>query len=182
MILYLLWLLPLQAEPVAYDLDLAQSRVEFTYQFGEDSVTGQFPDFAVDLLLDFDDVPNSSVTAVLQTGSVKGGFVFATQALRGPQVLDVEQFPDIRFRSEKILVRGTDIIVDGQITVRGIQLPITMTVRLFRATGSLPTERDDLTLVMTGQIDRNDFEASGFPDFVGPILEITITAKINRRS
>jgi polyisoprenoid-binding protein YceI len=73
------------AKPVAYQLNTAKSDVAFMYEFEGSEVKGSFPDFTTLVTLDFDQLNNSSIDVTLKTGTVKGGFVFATQALRGPK-------------------------------------------------------------------------------------------------
>ena len=169
------------AAPRAYDFDYSASRIEFIYDFNGDTVKGRFPEFTGDLVIDFADMRKSKVSVSIETGSARGGFVFATSALRGPKILDAKAFPRITFRSIGAKVVNGIAKVDGEITVRDITRPITLTARFFRLEGHDPADRDELALQITGQFNRHEFGASGYDDMVGETLDIRILAKIKRQ-
>jgi polyisoprenoid-binding protein YceI len=172
---------PSDARPFAYDIDKKNSTVAFTYQFQGDRVTGSFPDFSADLNLDFDNPNGSNISVLLKTKSAKGGFVFATNIMRGPEILDVARFPNIRFTSTKLQANGKKAKISGNITVKGVTRPIILTAQLFRQPGTNEGQHDKLIIKISGQINRTDFGIVGYPSYVGDILEIAVTAEINKR-
>ena len=169
------------AEAIAYDIVRNQSDVGFSYQFGANAVMGTFPKYTADIAIDFDRPNNSHVNVTLNTATAKAGFIFATQALRSKRVLDVQTYPDIEFISKSIRPDGTTVVIDGLVTVRGITKPLTLTAQLLRAPGTLPTERENLRMRISGALNRHDFGASGFPNDVGDILGIIINVQIRRK-
>lgn len=178
----LTWFLPttLHAAPVPYKLDTAQSEVAFSYIFEGAETRGNFPDFSANVALDLMRLENSSIDVTLKTKTAKGGFVFATQALRGAKMLDSQRFPDISFKSKRLTRSGDQAKLIGDITVKGITRPLTLDARLFRTTGSDPDDLDNLIVKLTGEIDRAAFGVDGFKTFVGNILQISITANITK--
>ncbi|GHA54202.1 polyisoprenoid-binding protein [Amylibacter ulvae] len=166
------------AAPISYDIDKDASVVGFTYRFGPEIITGKFNDYDADLRIDFDRVKNSTVNVRLDTTRATAGFPFATQALRSKKILNVDNFPNITFQSTSITGDGNTATINGNVTVRGITKPLTLTAKLFRAVGTTADERDSLTLKITGQIDRTEFGATGYAKEVGDILRIAIDAKI----
>ena len=178
----LISLLPatLLAAPVPYKLDSAKSEVAFSYVFEGSETRGSFPDFDASVALDFQRLENSSIDVTLKTGTAKGGFIFATQALRGPKMLNSPQFPDISFKSKRFTRSGDQAKLVGDITVKGITRPLTLNARLFRTANSNPDDLDNLVVKLTGEIDRTAFGVDGFKTFVGDILKIAITANITK--
>ncbi|MCP5086849.1 MAG: polyisoprenoid-binding protein [Rhodobacteraceae bacterium] len=173
--------LPVSATPQAYDFVYASSKIEFTYDFNGDAVIGGFPKFDGDLVIDFADMRRSSVRVSIDTASSQGGFIFATSALRGPKILNAGKFPKINFRSVGAKVVNGVARITGEITVRDVTRPITLTARFFQLEGQNPESRDELAMQITGKINRHEFGASGYPDMVGNTLNIRIVTKIKRR-
>ena len=169
------------AKPVAYQLNTAKSDVAFIYEFEGSEVKGSFPDFTTLVTLDFDQLNNSSIDVTLKTGTVKGGFAFATQALRGPKMLDTDNFPAIKFKSSRLAQNGDRAQLTGNITVKGITRPITLNARIFRTVGSATDDQDNLIVRLSGQINRNDFGVDGFKSYVGDILKLAITVQIEKQ-
>lgn len=169
------------AVPVAYDFDYDSSEINFTYDFNGDTITGVFPEFTGNLIVDFQNIKNSEVSVSIDATKGRGGFVFATSALRGPKILDVKNFPTINFISTDARLSDGRAAVDGNITVHGVTRPIRLKVLFFQFEGQSLTARDELLMVVTGRINRHDFGANGYPDAVGEFLDIKIDARIIRR-
>jgi polyisoprenoid-binding protein YceI len=152
--------------------------VTFRYTLEGVPVTGSFPDFATRLILDFASVGASRVDVVLGTGSVRGGLVFATDIIRNEDVLAVKAFPRIEFESKSIKAAGKAVAILGEITLKDITRPITLTARLSRPAGSSETDFDNLTIRISGQFRRSDFGIVGYKDLVGDVIQIDVTARI----
>lgn len=172
---------PALAKPQVYNFDYSASQINFTYDYNGESVKGKFPKFEGNLLLDFQNVSNSIINVSINTARAQGGFVFATSALRGPKILFAKKFPVINFKSQSASLKDGVAVIKGQITVRNITRPITLTARFFNLTGKDPKERDDLAVKISGTINRHDFGASGYRDMVGETLAINIMARIERQ-
>lgn len=168
------------ADPEPYQLDTARSTVGFTYVFEGNERAGRMPVLSADMMIDLDNVPASTVTVTLDARRAQAGFVFATDAIRGPEILDTAKHPTIRFQSTSMSgdLRGARIT--GMLTVRGVTKPVTLDANLYRQRGTDPDDRDNLLVLLTGQINRNDFGAGGFPSYVGPTMSLRIVARITR--
>jgi len=168
------------AAPEAYRLDTARSSVGFTYRLGQAETAGTMPVRAAEMWIDLANPPASRVTVTLDASAARAGVFFATEAMRGPQVLDTARHPLITFRSTRITGTLQAATVEGQLTLRGVTRPVTLTAGLYRQRGAQARDRDHLTVLLTGQIDRHDFGASGFADLVGPLIDLRIVARIER--
>ena len=170
----------LHAAPERYQLDMSQSDVAFTYIFEGAEKQGQMPVHSADMLIDLDNVSASKVTVTLRADAARAGFLFATEAMKGPQVLNTARHPTIRFQSTRFNGDLSGATVNGNLTVRGVTRPVTLKAELYRQRGTEATDRSKLTVLLTGQIDRNAFGADGYPGFVGPTIGLRILARITR--
>ncbi len=169
------------AEAIDYDIVTDRSDIGFTYQFGPDTIQGQFPDYSSVISIDFDKASNSQVEVTLNTQTTKAGFLFATQAVRSKKILHANKYPTIEFVSQSVKADGAKAVIKGMVTVRGITKPLTLMAQLLRDPGTKASERDDLRIRITGDINRHDFGASGYPSYVSDILAITIDARIKSK-
>ena len=169
-----------QAAPTSFILDAERSRVEFTWFYGQNAVGGEIDIDGAEVVLDLDRIGQSDVQVALDAGSAKAGFLFATQALRGPRMFDAESFPQITFASRDFRLADGAVAVDGAVTIRGVTQPMVMQARLFRQEGTTPADRDHLAIELVGAIDRHEFGASGWADEVGAQVEFRILAYIDR--
>lgn len=169
------------AETIHYDLVEDESKIGFNYTFSNNKSVGSFQNYTIDLVIDFDEVANSHVAVTLNTRTAKAGFVFATQAMLSPSVLDAQTYPSIKFISKNISTKGQAVLIDGLVTVRGITKPLRLNAQLFRKQGSEIGERENLRIKISGALNRHNFGASGYPDSVGDTLGINIDAAIKRK-
>jgi polyisoprenoid-binding protein YceI len=163
------------AEPIAYEIDQTHSSVGFDYTFGPDNVVGVFPEYSADLMLDLDKPSKSTVRVTLQTQSAKAGFVFATSAFRSARILDTKNHPTISFESTSVLGQGSSADIIGNITIRGVTRPITLTANLSRHANI----EGRLNIRLRGSLNRHDFGASGYRNDVSDIINININAWID---
>lgn len=169
-----------QAAPVRYLLDRDRTEVAFTWYLGPDPVIGEIPVLDAELILDFDNVPASKVSVSLNAAQARAGFVFATQAMRGPKILDTANHPVIRFDSQAVRQEGVAAMVTGQMDVRGRALPATMKAELFRFADAPKDNLDHLVIIVTGTVSRSAFGADGWPDMVGDEITFRIKAHIDK--
>ena len=168
------------ADPVPYMLDTDRSDVGFSYDFQGSERKGSMPVKSAEMLIDLENVPASSVVVELEARKAKAGFIFATQVMKGPDVLDTASYPVIRFASTSFDGDLRGATVSGDLTIRGVTRPVTLEAGLFRQRGTEIGDTRNLTVLLTGTINRNDFGASGFPGYVGPMIDLRIIARINR--
>ncbi|MBI1418998.1 MAG: hypothetical protein GC146_17450 [Limimaricola sp.] len=178
-----LWLivaaaLPATAATRSYALEAAGSSVAFSVAFGADTITGTMPVLRSDLKIDFANVAASRVAVDLDVTGAQASFPFASQAMKGPRVLDAAEFPQISFTSTAITRDGDTARIEGNLTVRGVTRPTVLTARLYRPAGSSPQDLDQLTVILDGALARSDFGATGWSDMVGDTVHLTITAQI----
>lgn len=116
-----------------YPIDNGHSTVGFSVPIlgGLSQVKGKFTDFAITLNNDEKDITKSSVSVVIKATSVDTGIEGRDRHLRNADFFDVEKFPEITFKSERIEKKGKGFIAHGPLTMHGvtkqIALPFTVT-------------------------------------------------------
>lgn len=171
---------PLQAVPLAYDLQRDASTVAFATDFGGQTITGDIPLDAADLVIDFDRLSNCKIAVRLNAARADASFPFAAQALKGPTVLDTAAHPQMTFVSTSVSPKGKGARVKGNLTIRGVTRPVTLEAQIWRQKGTESGDRSRLTVQLTGAVKRSDFGATGYSDMVSDVVRITITARIAR--
>ncbi|NNF25146.1 MAG: YceI family protein [Rhodobacteraceae bacterium] len=168
------------AGPERYLLDAEKSKVGFAVPFGPDRIRGTFPVREADIVLDFERASNSTVSVVLDVGQAQANFPFATQAMRGPKVLAADTHPDITFVSRSVAAQDGGAIVSGDITIRGVTRPIDLRADVFRPKGTELGDRAVLSVVLSGNVARSDFGATGWADLVGDTVTLDIRVQVNQ--
>ena len=116
-----------------YPIDNNHSTVGFSVPIlgGLSQVRGKFTDFAITLNNDEKDITKSSVSVVIKATSVDTGIEGRDRHLRNADFFDVEKYPEITFKSERIEKKGKQFIAHGPLTMHGvtkqIELPFTVT-------------------------------------------------------
>ena len=172
----------LMAAPISYRLNPGRSRVGFGVKLGGDTLTGQMPVSNADLSLDFDNIGSSRVSVTLNAAATKMGVFFATEAVLAPGLLDTARHPRIQFQSTRVRQGPSpaEAIVDGNVTIRGVTRPVTLTTILTQDRATLGQENPELTLNLKGTVDRTDFGMTAYNGLVGPQVTLDIRASIKR--
>jgi polyisoprenoid-binding protein YceI len=72
----------------------------------------------------------SSVQAIIEAAGIWTGEPKRDAHLRSPDFLDVENSPQITFKSDQVALRGDhDYVVSGELTIRGVTRSVSLTVR-----------------------------------------------------
>ncbi|WP_171210646.1 YceI family protein [Ruegeria sp. HKCCA5426] len=168
-----------------YELLQDGTSVDFTFALSGITQSGTMPIQSADIQIDLRDLPNSRVAVVLSVAEARTKVPFARKPMLSESVLDAGAFPTIQFESTSILLgeggrisRGAMVI--GDLTLRGVTRPIALQANLFRERGSATDNLDDLSINLTGALNRHDFGASGYADLVQDTVGLDIQARIKR--
>ena len=108
-------------------------------------------------------------TAVLAGDSLKGSASVASVDvkdeqlnghLRSPDFFDAQRHPEIAFRGEALRIENGAVEADGELTIKGVTRPISLTGRIADAPATDPFGRERLGLRLEATIDRNDYGVS----------------------
>ena len=162
LILLLIWPFVVVADELKYRAIPQQSEISFEYKFGNQTLTGKVNDFEIDAQINFQNISNSSVSAAIDTATMTGGFIFATEALRSPKMLDVKKYPKIKFNSLEVSGAIPSATIKGLATIKGISKPIDFDARWVRPAGTSVEEINTLIILATGALNRFDFGVDGY--------------------
>jgi polyisoprenoid-binding protein YceI len=101
------------------EIDWPHSAIEFTSRFmGLSTVRGAFGAFEGTLMYDTVDITRSTVSVIIRTSSINTNVAFRDQHLRSPDFFEVEKYPVITFRSERITRTGDRLVIRGPLTIK----------------------------------------------------------------
>jgi polyisoprenoid-binding protein YceI len=147
-----------------WDIDPAHSEVSFVVRhLVVSKVRGRFDRFSGTIITDAD-LDRSSVTAAIDASSINTNEPNRDNHVRSADFLDVENFPNITFRSTAVRSEGGRFFVDGELSIRGATRPVTLDVEV---NGFTPDHRGGTRAGFSAstEINRDDFGVS----YNGPI-------------
>ena len=166
----------LAAEP--YALDKSHAVVSFTVDhLGFSDVKGVFQEFDADVMLDPENVENSTVRFVIQAASVNTFWPKRDEHIRGADFLHVEQYPEIVFESTSIESTGEDTAeVTGNLTIRDVTKEVTFDATLNQI-GPSPFDaaKTIAGFDVEGVIDRTEFGV----DYAAPAVGVNFPVMIS---
>ncbi len=148
---------PATGAKTAWKLDPAHSIVEFSAKhLMITTVKGRITDIEGIIYTDEKNPKNSSVEATLKAVSLDTRTDQRDQHLRSADFLDVEKYPEIRFRSTRIQGDKPNFKLSGDLTIRDVTKPITLDVE-FQGETKDPWGGERVGFSATGKIDRREF-------------------------
>lgn len=176
----LLAVLPVHSAVTKYAADAAHSNVGFSIPIlgGLSSVSGKFTDFTVEIVYDDKDVTKSSVNAVIKATSIDTGIERRDAHLRNADFFDVEKFPEITFKSSRIVKKGKDFIAHGTFTMHGVAKEIMLPFTINGVRKDEKTGKTTLGATARTSVNRHDFGVKfarpDNPNFLGDMVEIEL--------
>jgi polyisoprenoid-binding protein YceI len=139
-----------------WDIDPVHSEVSFTVRHMMVSkVRGRFGSFSGQIVTG-DDVTDSSVTALVDAASVDTGNEHRDTDLRSANFFDVEHHPRWTFRSTGVRVDGDGLVVDGDLTIKGVTRSASLALEV-NGIGPDLSGGTRVGVSASTTIDRNDF-------------------------
>jgi len=170
------------AQSGEYAIDPDHSQVIFKVKhLAISTVTGSFDLFEGSYKLDTEDMANSSVDTTIVASSINTNKQKRDDHLRSDEFLDVEKYPNISFKSKKIIKGdGNKFQIIGDLTIHGVTKEVTLDSTYEGYVANDPWGKERTAFVANGEINRKDFgmtwnkalEAGGF--VVGDEVRITL--------
>ena len=164
-----------------YPIDNNHSTVGFSVPIfgGLSQVKGKFTNFTITLNADEKDITKSSVSVVIKATSIDTGIEGRDRHLRNADFFDVEKYPEITFKSERVEKKGKQFIAHGPLTMHGVTKQIALP---FSVTGTMknPTSNNLSAVGYSARmvLNRRDFGINysrrDNPTFVGDNITIEI--------
>jgi polyisoprenoid-binding protein YceI len=147
-----------------WTIDPVHSEVSFTVRHMMVSkVRGRFDKFEGTITTAPDPL-QSGVTATVDLGSVNTGNETRDNHIRSEDFFHTEKHPAMTFRSTGIRPDGSNFLLDGDLTLRGVTRPVTFRLEV-NGFGPDPYGGTRAGFSATAEINRNDWNVS----YNGPI-------------
>ena len=149
-------------------------------------VRGHFQTFAGTVEI-AEQIEDSTASATIDVASINTNQAQRDEHLRTSDFFNVEEFPEMTFKSTGVAVDGGDLTINGDLTLRGVTKPVTLEAEFGGATvdGYGNTK---VGFEATTKINRQDFgvtwnaatEAGGLT--LGDVITITIDAQLAKNN
>jgi polyisoprenoid-binding protein YceI len=171
-----------------WDLDHAHSEVAFSVRhLMVSKVRGRFAAFSGSFVT-AENPLDSSVEATIDLSSIDTNSADRDAHLRSADFFDVDQHPSMTYRSTGIRANGARWIVDGELSLHGVTLPVPLQLELHGFLPDSPFGDSRVGFTATGEINRDDFgitfnsvlESGGLA--LGNTVQITLEIEAVRRN
>jgi polyisoprenoid-binding protein YceI len=142
--------LPGLASAADYAVQPAGSKLAFSGSFQGQSFDGTFGQWTAAISYDAAKLATSKFDVEVDLASAKTGDKDRDGALPGSDFFNVAKFPKAHFVTTGFRQNGAQVIADGNLTLRGLTKPVSLTV-VFKPQGT------GATMDVTGSVKRLDF-------------------------
>ena len=163
------------AAPQTYVVEGTHTYPRFSYShFGYSTQLSRFDKTTGTVVFDAEG-KTGAVDIVIDMTSVNTGFTDFNGHIQGEDFLDTAKFPKATFKSTKVVFEdGKPKSIDGQLTIKGVTKPVTLTVSSFQAMPHPMLKKAALGANAWTVIKRSEFNAGKFAPYVGDEVRIDI--------
>jgi len=163
------------AAPVTYGVDGSHTFPRFSYShFGYSTQLSSFKNTSGKVVFDAE-AKTGSVDITIDMKSVNTGFDDFNGHIQGEDFLDTAKFPTATFKSTKVVFEGDKPkSIEGQLTIKGVTKPVTLTVTSFQAMPHPMMKKPALGANAFTTIKRSEFNAGKYAPYVGDEVRIDI--------
>jgi polyisoprenoid-binding protein YceI len=167
-----------QAAPATFVLDPNHTFPSFTYNhLGYSNQTSRFDKTTGKI--DYDaEAESASVDIVIDMKSVSTGSALFNGHIQGEDFFDTAKYPTATFKSTKVrFVAGKPAAIDGNLTIKGVTQPVTLTVTGFKEMMHPMLKRDAIGANASTTVKRSAFNAGKHAPFVSDDVTINIAVE-----
>lgn len=163
------------AAPDTYIIDGIHSKPRFEYShFGYSIQLSRFDTITGKITLDRA-AKTGTVDVVIDATSVNTGYPLFNTHIQDVDFFDTAKYPTITFKSSSVKFDGDKVVaVDGNLTVKGVTKPVTLTVLSFLCMPHPMLKKDACGATATTKIKRTEFNAGKYAPYVGDEVTLTI--------
>jgi len=169
---------PAFAAPETFTIDNGHTFPRFSYShFGFSVQMSRFDKTSGTVVLD-SAAKTGSVDVTIDTKSVDTGFAVFNGHIQGEDFLDTARYPTATFKSTAVHFDGdVPTAVDGNLTIKGVTKPVTLTVTSFKQGVNPIVNKDEVGANATVTIKRSEFGAGKYAPNVGDDVTITLAVE-----
>ncbi|MDK9724099.1 MAG: YceI family protein [Sterolibacteriaceae bacterium MAG5] len=166
---------PALAAPETYVVEGTHTYPRFSYShFGYSTQLSRFDKTTGKVVLD-KAARTGAVDIVIDTRSVNTGYPTFNEHIQGEDFLDTAKYPTAAFKSTKVVFEGDKpVAIEGNLTLKGVTKPVTLTVTSFQAMPHPMLKKDALGANATTTVKRSEFNAGKYAPHVGDEVRIDI--------
>ena len=166
---------PVLAAPETYVVDGTHTFPRFSYShFGYSTQLSRFDKTTGTVVLD-KAAKTGAVDIVIDTRSVNTGYATFNEHIQGEDFLDTARYPTATFKSTKVVFDGDKPAkVEGNLTLKGVTRPVTLTVTDFKAAPHPMLKKDAIGANAWTVVKRSEFNAGKYAPNVGDDVRIDI--------
>ncbi len=166
---------PALAAPETFVVDGTHTFPRFSYShFGYSTQLSRFDKTTGTVV--FDKVAKTgAVDIVIDAKSVDTGYGTFNEHIQGEDFLDTARYPTATFRSTRVVFDGDKPAkVEGNLTLKGVTKPVTLTVTDFKAAPHPMLKKDAIGANAWTMVKRSEFNAGKYAPNVGDDVRIDI--------
>jgi polyisoprenoid-binding protein YceI len=166
------------AAPETFNIDPTHTFPRFEYNhFGYSNQQHRFEKTSGKIVLDRA-AKTGSVDVTIDTKSVNAGSTLFNGHIQGEDFFNTEKFPAITFKSTGVKFDGDKpAAVDGNLTIKGVTKPVTLTVTNFHSMPHPMLKKDAIGANAVAKVKRSEFNMGKFVPYVGDEITLTIAVE-----
>ena len=163
------------AAPETYVADSSHTFSRFSYShFGYSTQQSRFNKNSGKVIFD-KAAKTGSVDITIDTKSVDTGNDTFNEHIQGEDFLDTAKYPTATFKSTKVIFEGDKPAkVEGNLTLKGVTKPVTLTVTSFQAMPHPMLKKDAIGANAYTVVKRSEFNAGKYAPYVGDEVRIDL--------
>lgn len=166
------------AAPETYNIDPAHTSPRFEYShFGYSMQIHSFDKTSGKIVFDRE-AKTGSVDVTIDATSVNTGYPLLNEHIQGPDFFDTAKYPTITFKSTAVKFDGDKpVAVMGNLTVKGITKPVTLTLTSFQAKPHPMMKKDAIGANAVTKIKRTEFNMGKYAPNVSDDVTLSIAVE-----
>ena len=166
------------AAPETFTIDPNHTAPRFEYShFGYSTQVHRFDKTSGRLVYD-SEAQTGSVEVSIDARSVNTGYALFNEHIQGEDFFFTEKYPAIAFKSTKVKFKdGKPAAVEGDLTIKGVTRPVTLTVTSFHAMPHPILKKDAIGANAYARIKRSDFNMGKYAPHVSDDVTLSIAVE-----
>lgn len=172
---------PALAAPETFVIDGTHTFPRFSYShFGFSTQLSRFDKTSGKVVVDRA-AKTGTVDVTIDTTSVNTGYGTFNEHIQGEDFLDTAKHPTATFKSTKVVFEGDKpVAVEGNLTLKGVTRPVTLTVTSFKAMPHPMLKKDAIGANAWTVVKRSEFNAGKYAPNVGDEVRIDIAIEATK--
>lgn len=166
------------AAPETFNIEPTHTYPRFEYShFGYSNQQQRFDKTSGKLVIDRA-AKTGSVDVTIDATSVNTGYALFNQHIQGADFFDTAKHPVITFKSSKVRFEGDKpVAVDGDLTIKGVTKPVTLTVTSFHSMPHPMLKKDAIGANAVTKLKRSEFNMGKNVPYVSDEVTLTIAVE-----